>query len=68
MVDELIKDPLEGFQITDYDEEKQTVTITIHRLILRDPKQQQAAAQKCIEIIQHGPNVAKVHVDPREED
>ncbi|MBL4645270.1 MAG: hypothetical protein JKY99_02295 [Rhizobiales bacterium] len=50
MADE--KYPLEGFQITNYDEKNRVVTIQIHRRILRDPNQQTAILKKAMEILE----------------
>ncbi len=58
-------DPLEGFQITGYDESTQTVTIQIHRSLLDNTRSQQALIGKCIEIINRGPNVNTVSIEPR---
>lgn len=59
------KDPLEGFQITDYDPKTEFVTIEIHRSILSNPGQQEAIAKKAVEIINGGPSVKGVHIEPR---
>jgi len=66
MNNEKSSEPLEGFQITDYDPETKYVTIKIHPIILSSPSQVEALAKKCKEIITSGPNVEGVHVEPRE--
>jgi hypothetical protein len=58
-------DPLEGFQITDYDPNTEFVTIQIHRSILANPRQRAAIAKKALEIIEGGPSVKGVHIEPR---
>jgi hypothetical protein len=59
------KDPLEGFQITDYDPETEFVTIQIHRSILGNARQREAVAKRAVEIIEGGPGVRGVHIEPR---
>jgi hypothetical protein len=59
------KDPLEGFQITEYDRNTEFVTIEIHRSILASDRQRKAITEKVVEIIEGGPNVKGVHVEPR---
>ena len=59
------KDPLEGFQMTDYDPNTEFVTIEIHRSILANPRQGEAVAKKAVEIIEGGPGVKGVHIEPR---
>ena len=58
-------DPLEGFQITDYDPKTQKVTIEIHPSLLQHPKSQQAMFEKCRQIMEGGPSVSSVEVKPR---
>ncbi len=53
-------DPLEGFQITDYDDKAQKVTIELHPYLLRNPKSREALFKKITEIIEDGPNVRSV--------
>jgi hypothetical protein len=59
------KDPLEGLQITDYDANTEFVTIEVHRSILGNNRQVEALMKKITDIIQGGPNVRGVHVEPR---
>jgi hypothetical protein len=59
------KDPLEGFQITDYDPNTEFVTIQIHRSIFANPRQREAIAKKALEIIEGGPSAKGVHIEPR---
>jgi hypothetical protein len=59
------KDPLEGVHFTNYDPPTEFVTIEIHPSILADPRQFDAVVKKAIEIIEGGPNVKGVHVEPR---
>ena len=59
------KDPLEGFQITEYDRDKEFVTIEIHRSILGNARQREAIAKKAIEIIEGGSSVKGVHIEPQ---
>lgn len=59
------KDPLEGFQITDYDPNTEFVTIEIHRSILGNERQREAVINRAREIIEGGPNVRGVHIEPR---
>jgi hypothetical protein len=61
------KDPLEGFQITDYDPKTEFVTIEIHRSILANDRQREAVAKKAVEIIAGGPSVKGVQIEPRKE-
>ena len=65
MNDESKKDPLEGFQITDYDPNREFVTIEIHRSILANARQREAVAKRAVEIIEGGPSVKGVHIEPR---
>jgi hypothetical protein len=58
-------DPLENFDITDYDPESEFVTIQIHKSVLNNEASKQAIAKKCEEIITHGPSVKGVKVVPR---
>lgn len=60
MTEEQKKEPLEGFQITGYDEGSEDVQIALHRLILNNPTQQQALIRKAIEIMTSGPSVKRV--------
>lgn len=60
MADESKQEPLEGFHVTDYDAATETVTISLHRALLNDPRQQEAVAKKFIEIIASGPSVRVV--------
>lgn len=65
MTEEPKKDPLEGLQITEYDKEKEVVTIELHRYLLKNPKSIEAIQKRIIDIIEHGPSVAGVTVKPR---
>lgn len=65
MNDEPKKEPLEGFQITDYDPKTEFVTIEIHRSILGNDHQRNAVIKKAVEIIEGGPNVKGIHIEPR---
>ena len=58
-------DPLEGFQITDYDADTEFVTIEIHRSLLQNERQREAVMRKATETIEGGPNVRGVHIEPR---
>jgi len=59
------KDPLEGFQITGYDKETETVTIQIHKSILANADQEEPLVRKMIEIIKYKTGVSTVDVEPR---
>lgn len=65
-MDEPKKDPLEGFHITDYDAATETVTISVHRYLLKHQVQRDALAKKFIEIISSGPSVRSVTVIARD--
>lgn len=65
MSEEQTTDPLEGFDIQDYDPDTEFVTIQIHRKILERPASQEALAKKCEAIIKDGPNVSGVRIVPR---
>lgn len=54
------KEPLEGFQITGYEEQSEEVEISLHRLILQNPGQTQALMNKAVEIMTSGPSVKRV--------
>ena len=59
------QEPLEGFQITGYDACTKTVTIEIHPLILKYPRQIEALVMRCIEIVNKGDEVAAVSIAER---
>jgi hypothetical protein len=59
------EDPLEGVHFTEYDPKTQFVTIEIDASLLKDKRQREAVVKKAIAIIQGGPNVKGVHVEPR---
>lgn len=68
MADQPKKDPLEGFQIVDYNPDKEIVTIEIHPMILKNPRQVEALLKKCEEIIEHEKKgVSAVQVEPRKQ-
>ncbi len=54
------KEPLEGFHITDYDATTETVTISVHRYLLKTERQKEALAKKFVEILSSGPSVRVV--------
>ena len=58
-------DPLEGFEVSDYDPATGRLTIKIHRTILNDPRSRDALAQKMVEILERWPGVDAVDVVPR---
>ena len=58
-------DLLEGFQIIDYNEQEEIVTIELHRHLLQHPQQREAIIKKFVEIIEHGPNLRGVGAVPR---
>ncbi len=60
------KEPLEGLQITDYDQKNEIVTIQVHRYLLKNPKSIDAMQKLMVKIIEDGPNVAGVTVEPRD--
>lgn len=60
MTEQEKKEPLEGFQITGYDEGSEDVQIAIHRYILQNSTQQESLMRKAIEIMTSGPNVKRV--------
>jgi hypothetical protein len=47
----------EGFQIIDYNEQEEIVTIELHRHLLQHPQQREAILKKFVEILEHGPNL-----------
>ncbi len=59
------KDPIEGFHITGYDEDTQTLTISVDPKILRKSDQEHALAIKAIDIMTDGPSVENVVFVPR---
>jgi hypothetical protein len=46
----------EGFQIIDYNEQEEIVTIELHRHLLQHPQQREAILLKFVEILEHGPH------------
>jgi hypothetical protein len=65
MADEPTKEPLEGLHITEYDSNKEIVTIQVHRYLLNNPNSIAALQKLMAEIIQHGPSVSGVKIEPR---
>jgi hypothetical protein len=61
------KEPLEGFHITDYDADKQIVTIQVHRYLFNNPASIEALQKRIEEIINDGPSVDAVTIEPRKE-
>lgn len=59
------RDPIEGFQITDYDPVTKKLTISIHSAILQRQDQEGALSVKAIEIIEGGPGVDAIEFVPR---
>lgn len=59
------KDPIEGFHITGYDEDTQTLTISVDPKILGRSDQEHALAIKAIDILTDGPSVESVIFVPR---
>jgi hypothetical protein len=53
-------DPPEGFQVIDYNEQEEIVTIELHRHLLQHPQHRKAIITKFVEIIEHGPNLKGV--------
>jgi hypothetical protein len=47
----------EGFQIIDYNEQEEIVTIELHRHLLQHPQQREAILLKFVEILERGPNL-----------
>jgi uncharacterized protein YuzE len=47
----------EGCQIIEYNEQKEIVTIELHRKLLQHPQQLEAIIKHFVEIIEHGPNL-----------
>jgi hypothetical protein len=47
----------EGFQIIDYNEQEEIVTIELHRHLLQHPQQREAILKKFVEILERGPNL-----------
>jgi hypothetical protein len=52
----------EGFQIIEYNEQEEIVTIELHRHLLQHPGQREAIMKNFIEIIEHGPKVKRVNI------
>jgi hypothetical protein len=52
--------PPEGFNVVDYNEQEEIVTLTLHRHLLQHPQDRKAIINRFIEIILHGPNVRGV--------
>jgi hypothetical protein len=46
---------IEGFQIIDYNEQEEIVTIELHRHLLQHPQQREAILLKFVEILERGP-------------
>lgn len=65
MAKEIKKDPIEGFQITDYNEKDQSLTIELHPYLFKTERQRNAVFKKFREIIEHGPGISKVTATPR---
>jgi hypothetical protein len=61
------EEPLEGFQITGYDEVSGEVQIAVHRFILGNPSQEEALVRRAIEIMNRGPEVRRVTFILRDE-
>lgn len=64
MADEPKKEPIEGFHITGYDPERETLTISVDKRLFKASAN--AMADKTVEIIGSGPSVSKVVFVPRE--
>ncbi len=47
----------EGFQIIEYNEQEEIVTIELHRHLLQHPQQREAIIKHFVEIIERGPNL-----------
>jgi hypothetical protein len=63
--DESKKDPLEGFRITGYDADSETLTISVDPKLFKHKRSKDAMASKGVEIIVSGPSVKKVVFVPR---
>ena len=61
------KELLEGFNVTDYDDTTEEVTISVHKYLLKHPRQKEALAKKFVEIISSGPSVRTVTAVARDE-
>jgi hypothetical protein len=64
LANESKKEPIEGFHFTDYDEETETLTISIDPQALKNPASREAMG--AVEIIVGGPSVSRVTFVPRE--
>jgi L-alanine-DL-glutamate epimerase-like enolase superfamily enzyme len=62
--DQPAKDPIEGFQIIDYDQATETLTIAVDEALFKHAKSKEAMSQKAVDII-GGPSVSKVVFVPR---
>jgi hypothetical protein len=67
MTDEPKKEPLEGFHVTEYDDTTEEVKISVHKYLLKHPRQRDALAKKFVEIISSGPSVRTVTAVARDE-
>jgi len=67
MGDDPKHEPLEGFHIADYGAATETVTISVHRYLLKDERQREALAKQFIEAISSGPSVRVVVAVARDE-
>lgn len=59
-------DPLEGFQLDDFDEDTKTLTISVHEFLLKYPDHKQALMEKVAEILQYGDEIDRVTVAKRD--
>ena len=60
------KDPIEGFHITDYDAETETLTISADKALFKHKPSMTAMQNKAVEIMVSGPSVSKVVFVPRD--
>lgn len=59
-------DPIEGFQVVGYDASTETLTIAVHKSLLKDQKATNTMADRAVEIMVGGPSVSKVVFVPRD--
>lgn len=66
MSEEDRKDPLEGFDFDEYDEDTKTLYIRVHKYLLDHPDQKQALIEKVGEILEYGDEIDRVTVTKRD--
>lgn len=66
MDEDVRKDPLEGFQLDDFDDDTKTLSIRIHRYLLEYPDQKRALMEKVAKILEYGDEIDRVTVTERD--